>query len=86
MTEEVTTTFTHDGRRFVALAMPILSEALPWTIGVYAPEDDFIAEIKQNRLINIWIAVAVAAVTGGSGWRWPIQSIAPCAPSPCGPR
>lgn len=67
VTEEVTTTFTHDGRRFVALAMPILSEALPWTIGVYAPEDDFIAEIKQNRLINIWIAVAVAAVTGGIG-------------------
>lgn len=67
VTEEVTTTFSHDGGRYVSLAMPILSEALPWTIGVYAPEEDFIAEIKQNRLINIWIAVAVAAVTGGIG-------------------
>lgn len=56
--------FTHDGRRYVSLAMPILSEALPWTIGVYAPEDDFIAEIKQNRVMNLWIAVVAAVATG----------------------
>ncbi|MBT9384337.1 PAS domain S-box protein [Pseudooceanicola sp. CBS1P-1] len=65
--QEVDRHFTYQGRDYVALAMPMSSEDLPWTIGVYAPEDDFISEIKHNRTTNIWIAVAVALCTGLAG-------------------
>lgn len=64
---EVNAEFTHDGKRYVASVMPIISEKLPWTIAVYAPEDDFTGVIKRNRTQNIWIAAAVAVVTGLAG-------------------
>lgn len=56
--------FAYGGKTYVSSIMPIISEQLPWTIAVYAPEDDFIGEIKQNRSANIWIAAGVAIVTG----------------------
>ena len=56
--------FTYQGGTYVSTVMPPISENLPWTIGVYAPEGDFTAVIKANRAQNIWIAVAVAALTG----------------------
>lgn len=55
---------TYDDASYVASVMPVISNELPWTIAVYAPEDDFIGEIKKNRAANIWIAAAVAIVTG----------------------
>lgn len=55
--------FVHDRRPYVATIMPIISQTLPWTIAVYAPEDDFTGEIKHNRFINIGLAVLVALVT-----------------------
>ena len=55
---------TYGDANYVASVMPVISDELPWTIGVYAPEDDFIGAIKQNRATNIWIAALVAIVTG----------------------
>lgn len=52
-----------ENRTYVSVVMPRISEQLPWTIAVYAPEDDFTDVIRQNRTTNIWIAAAVAAVT-----------------------
>lgn len=49
---------------YVSLIMPDISDKLPWTIAVYAPERDFIGAIKQNRARNVWIAIAIALVTG----------------------
>lgn len=49
---------------YVASIMPVISEELPWTIAIYAPENDFIGEIKKNRFDNLWIAAAVAIITG----------------------
>jgi PAS domain S-box-containing protein len=37
---------------------------LPWIIAIYAPEDDFIGGIKDNRVRNIWIAAGVALASG----------------------
>lgn len=62
--EEVFSKFGHDGDVYIANVLPIISENIPWTIAVYAPQDDFIGTIKQNRTVNIWIAVGVAIVTG----------------------
>lgn len=56
--------FTIDGERYVSIVMPVISDLLPWTIAVYAPEDDFTNTIKTNRTQNIWIAAAVAMLTG----------------------
>ena len=67
VTEETPTEFTYDGQKFVATVMPRISDTLPWTIAVYAPEDDFTGVIKQNRSTNIWIAALVAAISGVAG-------------------
>ncbi|MEO0386009.1 MAG: cache domain-containing protein [Pseudomonadota bacterium] len=56
-------TFTYQGDEYVSTVVPLLSEELPWTIAVYAPEADFIGAIKENRTQNIWIAAAVALAT-----------------------
>ena len=61
--QELSSQFSYDGGTYVSVVKPVISEALPWTIAVYAPEDDFTAVIKNNRYSNIWIAVLVAVVT-----------------------
>ena len=64
---EVTSRFVYDGSNYVSTVMPMISEELPWTIAVYAPEADFTGEIKDNRTQNVWIAAAIALVSGGVG-------------------
>lgn len=64
---EVSSQFTHDGNTYVSVVKPVISENLPWTIAVYAPEDDFTAGIKSNRYVNLWIAFSVAALTAVVG-------------------
>lgn len=59
--------FDYNNEQFVSLVMPVISAELPWTIAVYAPERDFIGAIKENRFINLWIAVAVSLITGLAG-------------------
>lgn len=65
--QETFTEFTYDSEAYVSIVMPIISDALPWTIAVYAPEKDFIGAIKENRTLNIWIAAVIALVTGAFG-------------------
>ena len=59
--------FTFRGEVYVATLLPVISEKLPWTISVYAPEDDFTAVIKENRARNIYIAGGVALITAVIG-------------------
>lgn len=61
---ETPDTFSVDGQRYVSIVMPVISDLLPWTIAVYAPESDFTQTIKANRTQNIWIAAGVALLTG----------------------
>lgn len=63
ITKPVMGSLTYDKRTYVAVVMPKINDQLPWTIAVYAPEDDFTNVIRQNRTTNIWIAAAVAAIT-----------------------
>ena len=55
--------FEHLGEQFVSLIMPFGLDDIPWTIVLYAPENDFIGTIKANRFQNTLIAVGVAAMT-----------------------
>lgn len=52
---------------YVSTVMPAISAHLPWIIAVYAPENDFTADIKQNRAFNIWLAALVAIITAVIG-------------------
>ncbi len=61
--KEVSSQFVYDGKSFVSVVKPVISDQLPWTIAVYAPEDDFTAEIVGNRRRNIWFAFLVAGMT-----------------------
>lgn len=63
VSQETYSTFIHEGRNYVTTVMPPISEQLPWTIAVFAPEADFIGSIKENRELNIWIAAGVACLT-----------------------
>ncbi len=65
--EETDAQFDYQGASYVSTVMPIISDKLPWTIAVYAPEDDFTSVIKHNRATNIWIAALVAIATGFVG-------------------
>jgi C4-dicarboxylate-specific signal transduction histidine kinase len=53
--------------RYVSLLKPFPSSGLPWTIAIYAPENDFTQGIKDNRLRNIWIAASISLVTAIAG-------------------
>lgn len=64
---EVAARFEHDGSTYVSTVMPAISDELPWTIAVYAPEADFTGPIIANRTQNIWVAVGIAVVSGVIG-------------------
>ncbi|MEM6578393.1 MAG: ATP-binding protein, partial [Pseudomonadota bacterium] len=55
--------FEMAGRQYVSLIMPFGLDDIPWTIVLYAPENDFIGSIKDNRQQNALIAMAVVMTT-----------------------
>ena len=59
--------FMLDGRAYVSTITPAMSDELPWSIGVFAPQDDFIGTIKTNRTQNTLVAALIAVLTGGLG-------------------
>lgn len=59
--------FTYNGKRYISMLLPPISTQLPWTIGVYAPEDDFTGDLKRNRSFNILLAGVVSLLIGALG-------------------
>ncbi|WP_058315523.1 ATP-binding protein [Cognatishimia activa] len=55
--------FDYQNHEYMGLFAPLAGVDLPWTVAVYAPEDDFIGEIKANRERNIWIAAGISVLT-----------------------
>ena len=53
--------FTFDGHEYNAMFTPFPDKLWPWIIGVYLPEDDYLGEIKSNRLFNILVTLGVSA-------------------------
>lgn len=56
--------FEYEGYGYVSTVISAYNQELPWTIAIYAPTEDFIGGIKDNRIRNIWIAVLIALITG----------------------
>ncbi len=59
--------FELNGQGYVAMLIEVSEPGLNWLIGLYAAEDNFIGEIKKNRVQGIWIALAIAILTGAIG-------------------
>ena len=55
--------------RYVSRLVPVAEQNLNWTVGIYAPVDTFIGEIKSARTRWIWVAAIVAGLTGLIGLR-----------------
>jgi len=56
----VFTRFTSSGTKYHAMFTPFKNPKWPWVIGVFMPEDDFLAELKQNQIYN---GVTAALIT-----------------------
>lgn len=58
----VFTSFDMDGERYNAMFAPFSDSQWPWVIGIYMPEDDYLATIKSNRTVNILIALVAVII------------------------
>lgn len=64
---ELQSEFEFEKDKYVSFFTPLRGPELLWTIAVFAPENDFIQSIKDNRTRNIWLAAAIsfcAAIAG----------------------
>ena len=59
----VKSNFRYMDEDYVSLIMPFGLDDIPWTIVLYAPENDFIGAIIDNRRQNTAIAVAIVLTT-----------------------
>ena len=60
-------TFQFGGKVYHAMFTPFSTPEWPWVIGVYLPEDDYLGEIKQNRLQSILITIFISVFAAGLG-------------------
>ena len=52
--------FQHDGQAYLAMFTPFTASRWPWITGVYLPEDDYLGDIKSNRLYNILVTLIIS--------------------------
>ncbi len=56
------TSFSRDGKKYIAMFTPFADKQWPWVIGIYMPEDDYLGSIKSNRNTNIFIALVTVII------------------------
>ncbi|HER62570.1 MAG TPA: PAS domain S-box protein, partial [Desulfobacteraceae bacterium] len=54
--------FKHGNKTYLSMFTPFPEPELPWIIGVYIPEDDYLAAIKSNQLVNIAATVIISVL------------------------
>jgi PAS domain S-box-containing protein len=54
--------FEHEGQFYHAMLTPFSIPQWPWIIGVHLPEDDYLGDLKKNRLFNILLTLAISVV------------------------
>jgi PAS domain S-box-containing protein len=60
LTEAKFCRFDHDGQTHMAMFIPFEGMEWPWVIGVHLPEDDYLGEIKVNRIVNLGITTMIS--------------------------
>lgn len=63
----ISSSFSHGGAKYVSTIAPMPNPTHPWTIGVYAPREDFVGALQQDRNRSVVIAIAVAIATAAAG-------------------
>jgi len=59
--------FLLKNKKFSCMFAPFPDKRLPWVVGVYVPEDDYLAEIKENRTFNIIATVVISLLASFLG-------------------
>jgi signal transduction histidine kinase/ActR/RegA family two-component response regulator len=54
--------FENAGKSYHVMFSPFSDRQWPWIIGIYLPEDDYLGEIKANRLFNIFVTIAISVM------------------------
>jgi two-component system cell cycle sensor histidine kinase/response regulator CckA len=54
--------FEHGGKFYHTMLMPFSISQWPWIIGVHLPEDDYLGELKKNRLSNILLTLVISVI------------------------
>ncbi len=60
--EPVFGSFDHEGKTYYTMFAPFESDQWPWVIGIYIPEDDYLAPLKRNRSFTIAVVLGVAGL------------------------
>lgn len=60
--EPVFLTITHEKENYHAMFSPFKNTQWPWFIGIYIPEDDYLGEIKENSVFNIYLSIIIAVI------------------------
>lgn len=55
--------FENEGKVYHVMFSPFSDRQWPWLIGVYLPEDDYLGEIKANRMFNLFVTIAISIMT-----------------------
>ena len=54
--------FEHSGKFHHTMLMPFSIPQWPWIIGVHLPEDDYLGELKKNRLSDILLTLVLSVL------------------------
>ena len=54
--------FEHNGQYYDAMLTPFSIKQWPWIIGVHLPENDYLGGLKENRLSNILLTLAISVI------------------------
>lgn len=77
LAEPIFSSFNHDGETYMSMFTPFPEKELPWIIGVYLPEEDYLGIIKRNRRLNLFITIALSLLASGIGLFLAEKIIAP---------
>ncbi len=65
--KSIFTSFKMNNKKYSCMFVPFPDKRLPWVIGVYLPEDDYLGEIKGNRLFNLAATVIISILASLMG-------------------
>ncbi|MDW7772491.1 MAG: PAS domain S-box protein [Desulfobulbaceae bacterium] len=73
----VFSSLTYKGKKYRSMFSPFPDEWLPWIIGVYLPEDDYLGTLKSNRTLNIIATIIISLIASCIGLYFARKIISP---------
>lgn len=66
--EQTFSSFSNDKKDYLAMFTPFPDEELPWIIGVYIPEDDYLGVLRTNRQLILLATVIISILASFLGF------------------